>query len=87
MIILAVLVGTLGADAVVLAQMIGAGELGDVTYSDIPTFILFMLMNDGQYLTTTLSNIGMGLLFAGLGVFGLLRKAKKEVSGIRVIDL
>lgn len=78
------LTGALGA---AVGALIGAGELGDVTYSDIPTFILFMLMNDGQYLTTTLSNIGMGLLFAGLGVFGLLRKAKKEVSGIRVIDL
>ena len=86
-IILGVLLGTLAADAISLAQMIGSGELPEFTYGDIPTLILFLLINDGEYLTATASNVGMGLLFAALGVFGLLRKTKKEVTGIRVIDL
>lgn len=86
-IVLGVLLGTVAADVISLAQMISSGELVDFTYGDIPAFILFLLLNDGEYLTATLSNMGMGLLFAGLGVFGLLRKAKKEVTGIRVIDL
>lgn len=86
-IVLGVLVGTLAADAISLAQMIGSGELYEYTYGDIPLLILFLALNDAEYLMATLSNVGMGLLFAALGVFGLLRKTKKEVAGIRVIDL
>ena len=86
-VILAVIVGTFAADAISLAQMIGSGELYEYTYSDIPLLILFLAMNDVEYLMATLGNCGMGLLFAAIGVFGLLRKAKKEVTGVRVIDL
>lgn len=86
-VILGVIVGTFAADAISLAQMIASGELYEFAYGDIPMLILFLLTQDAEYATTTLSNCGMGLLFAALGVFGLLRKAKQEVSGIRVIDL
>jgi len=86
-VILAVIVGTFAADAISLAQMIGSGELYEYTYSDIPLLILFLAMNDVEYLMATLGSCGMGLLFAAIGVFGLLRKAKKEVTGIRVVDL
>ena len=86
-IVLGVLVGTLAADAISLAQMIASGELYEFTYGEIPSLILFLLMEDSEYMMGTLGSCGMGLLFAGLGVFGLLRKTKKEVSGIRVIDL
>lgn len=86
-IILGVLAGTVAADAISLAQMIASGELYEFTYSQIPMLIFFLLVNDAEYMTATLSNCGMGLLFAALGVFGILRKTKKEVSGIRVTDL
>ena len=86
-IILGVLVGTLAADAVTLAQMIDSGELLDLTYGDIPSTILFMLAVDNEYLTATLSNMAMGLLFAGLGVYALLRKAGQEVSGVKMKKL
>lgn len=86
-IVLAVLIGTVAADAISLAQMIGSGELYEYTYGDIPLLILFLALNDAEYLMATLGNVGMGLLFAALGVWGLLRKAKKEVTGVRVIDL
>ena len=86
-IVLGVLVGTVAADAISLAQMIASGELYEFTYGEIPMLILFLMMNDVEYMMATVSNCGMGLLFAALGVFGILRKAKKEVSGIRVIDL
>ena len=86
-IVLAVLLGTVAADAISLAQMINSGELYEYTYGDIPLLILFLLLNDVEYLMVTVKNCGMGLIFAALGVFGLLRNAKKEVSGIRVIDL
>ena len=86
-IILAVLVGTLAADVFSIAGMIGSGELADFTYGEIPLLIWFLMVNDAEYLIATLSNVGMGLLFAGLGVFGLLRKAKNDVTGVRVTDL
>ena len=82
-----VVFGTLAADAIDLARMIGSGELPDFVMGDIPSLILFLLVEDPEYMGAVLSNCGMGLLFAALGVFGLLRKTKKEVSSIRVIDL
>lgn len=86
-IILGVCLGTLAADGVTLAQMIGEGELIGWSYGDIPSAILLMLATDSEYLTATLSNMGMGLLFAGLGVFALLRKAGQEVSGTKMKKL
>lgn len=86
-IILGVVIGNFAADAIDLALAIGSGELYDFTYGDIPSLILFLLVEDAEYLRATLANCGMGLLFAGLGVFGLLRKTKQQVSGISVIDL
>lgn len=85
-VVLGVLAGTFAAEALSLAQMIGSGEL-EFAYSDIPMLLLFLLTQDAEYAMAILSNCGMGLLFAALGVFGLLRKAKQEVTGIRVIDL
>ena len=48
---------------------------------------IVLLLEDAEYLRTVMSNCGMGLLFAALGVFGLLRRTKQEVSAVRVIDL
>lgn len=86
-IILGVLVGTLLPDVVVLAQMIGAGELPGVTYGDIPLMIVMIMAEDAEYLTGTLGNAGLGLLFAALGVFALLRKTKQEVSDVTIKKL
>ena len=86
-VILGVLLGNFGADVFTLVQMIAAGELEGFVYGDIPMLILVVLLEDSEYLMATLSNIGMGLLFAGLGVWGLLRRANAEVSATRVVDL
>lgn len=79
-VILGVLLGTFGADAATLAGMIADGELY-MTMGDIPAYILLLLLEVEEYSRATLLNILQGLLFAGLGVFALLRKAGKEVSG------
>ena len=86
-IIFGVLLGTFAADAFTLMGMISDGELGAYGYGDIPWLIGFLLESNSQYVSATLSNIGMGLLFAALGVFSLLRNAGKEVSGVKYIDL
>ena len=85
-IIFGVVAGTIAADAVSLAQMIGNGELPGWTMADIPEMLL-ILLEDAEYLAATAKNILMGLLFAALGVFALLRQTGKEVSGIAYAEL
>ena len=85
-IIFGVLLGNFASDAITLATMISAGELPGFGYVDIPALII-VLLADGEYMSATMGNVGMGLLFAALGVFSLLKKAGREVSGAKVIDL
>ena len=85
-IILGVVLGTFAADAITLVQMINNQEL-NIAYGDIPAMILLVFSNDAQYRSGTLGNILIGLLFAGLGVFALLRKTGKEVADTKFVDL
>lgn len=86
-IVLGVLLGTFAADAISVAQLISETEGAIITYSDIPAFLLDLFITDGEYRSAALSNIFMGLLFAGLGVFALLRKASNEVADMKFVDL
>lgn len=86
-IIFGVLLGTLAVDAVSLAQMIDVGELPGFTYGDIPLMIVALFAESPEYVSATVSNIGLGLLFAALGVFALLRKAGKEVADTKFVKL
>lgn len=82
-VILGVLLGTLAADVMTIASMIRGGELPGIAYGDILPLIFYMLLEDAEYAGATMSNILMGLLFAALGVFALLRKTNKDVSGTK----
>lgn len=82
-IIFGVLLGTIIPDVITLVQMINAGELPGYAYGDIPKLIVYLLSVDEDYSRATISNIGMGLLFAALGVFALLKNASKEISPIK----
>lgn len=86
-IIISVLLGNILADVFTLVQMIQTGELEGWAVAEIPLLIILMLINDSEYLTATLVNIAQGLLFAGLGVFALLRKAGQEVADTKFVDL
>lgn len=72
-VIFGVLLGTFLPDVIEIA---GYG----FTLGEIPLVILAELLSNSEYMTATLGNIAMGLLFAGLGVFTLLRKAGQEVA-------
>lgn len=85
--ILAVIIGNFGADVIQIVSMINGGELPGIGYGDIPQIIFLMLTEDTGYLTATLMNLGLGLLFAFLGVFTILRTAKKETTGTRIKNL
>ena len=86
-VIIGVVVGNLGFDAYTILDMINCGELPGFVAADIPGLNMQLLIADSEYLTATLGNIGIGLLFAGLGVFSLLRKAGQEVAGQKYIVL
>lgn len=85
--IVGVLLGTFGGDAISLARMIGNGELPGFTYGEIPYMLVDMLLYSPEYLRGMMANMGMGFLFAGLGIWGLLRKTSREVSAVKVVDL
>ena len=80
-VIFGVLVGTILPDAVYLGTMIAHGELPGYSYGDIPGLIVMVLQADAEYARGVLANAGLGLLFAALGVFGLLAKTKRELDG------
>ena len=86
-IILAVIMGTFIADGISLMQMISSGELEDFTAADIPAIIRMLLLGDAEYRSATLSNIGMGLLFAALGVYWFVIRTAKEVADEKIVEL
>ena len=69
-----------------LVGMLQAGELPGYTLGDIPILILFLLI-DSEFILSLIGNIVIGLLFAALGVFSLLRRTNKELSDTKIIDL
>lgn len=84
-VIIGVLLGTFGAHAVDWYQAIAEyypnaaatidGREVAVTYSDIPRLILYYLGNDSEYLGDTVKDVLLGLLFAFMGVMGILKSA------------
>ena len=86
-IVFGVLFGTLLADVITLGGMIAGGELPGFGFGDILPLIFMLLAEDAEYARATLSNVLMGLLFAALGVFALLRKTGREVADTKFVDL
>lgn len=86
-VLVGVLVGNFAADAFTLLDMINNGELPGLAAGDIPFMIIELFAADSEYRSATLGNIIIGLLFAALGVFGLLRKAGQAVAGQKYIVL
>lgn len=85
-VILGVVIGTLGADAIRIAQMINEGEVV-ATFADIPMLLVALIVGDEVYQSALLSNIGMGLLFAALGVYWFVIRAGKEVADAKLVEL
>lgn len=86
-IVLGVVLGTFAADAMTLVELINETKNAVMTYGDIPAFLMELLQEDPEYAGAVAKNILMGLLFAALGVYALLRNTGKEVSGTKFIDL
>lgn len=86
-IVLAVMVGTLGAYAVDLAQYIDTPEMRDWSLADVPLLLVLMIAEVPEYRMAILSDIGMGLLFAALGVYWLVIRTGKEVADEKIVEL
>ena len=86
-VILGVLLGTFAAEAITAIGMVNDGTLPGFTVADVPGLIIMLLIYDGEYLGAIMGNVLMGLLFAGLGVFGLLKKTSDAAAGTKIVDL
>ncbi len=95
--IFGVLLGIIGYDAVVWATEIAKyapdaaivlnGVEIPVSYGDIPMIIGYFFTNDPLYRSAMIRNCLMGIAFALLGVWGILRKTKREITAIKVVNL
>ncbi|MGM9605406.1 MAG: hypothetical protein ACI3XG_10120 [Faecousia sp.] len=86
-VIFGVLLGNLGAEAYDVFRLIRSGELAALAVGDIPLLISALIMEDPEYRVYILKNVLMGLLFAALGVFALLRQAGSKLSGNKFVEL
>ncbi len=85
-IIFGVLLGTFLPDVVELVSGINDGTYY-FEYLDIPAAILFVLQESEEYRNAVIANVGLGLVFAALGVFTLLKRTGKDIADQRFIEL
>lgn len=95
--IFGVLLGNIGYDVVIWAMEIAKyapnaaitlnGAEIPISYGDIPMLIGYFFANDSDYQSGMIMNCLMGIAFALLGVWGILRKAKQETTAPQVLDL
>lgn len=78
-VILSVLAGTLLGYVLALT---GSGW----QWSEVP-YLLSVLLMDSEFLVSTLKDVALGLFFAALGVYSLLRRTSQEVTRAKVEDL
>ena len=81
-----VVLGTFGAYTYELMEMIGSGELPGMSYSDIP-MLWSILLEDSEFVSAAVKDILMGLLFAALGAWRIMRQTGKQVAEFKMIDL
>lgn len=82
-ILLGVVLGTFGSDAIEIIKLLMDGSLPGFGFGDIPMFILALLVDNAEYRGAVLYNLGMGVLFASLGVFVVIQQTARRVAGSR----
>lgn len=86
-VLLGVVLGTALGEGISLYFAIADGALPGYTGWDVPGILLAMFAYSSEYRMGVLGNMGLGLLFAGLGVFALVHNTAKAVSGTKVKHL
>jgi len=77
-VIFGVIAGQVLGDFIEIASWIANGEVY-ATYLDIPAIYLFVLRTDPDIIPSMLGSLAMGFLFAGLGVWQIIRNM---ISGL-----
>lgn len=86
-IIFGVLLGNIAAEFITVFTLMQQGELPGLTLNDAPWLILAVFLEDAEYRAGVIKNVLMGILFAGIGVFALLRRTGRQVSGDKYVEL
>lgn len=86
-VIVGVVLGTFFSEWYGGAKLISSGELPGLEISDIPGLILLVLERNADARRAFIGSIGIGLLFAALGVFALLRQTGKDLAGDSYVEL
>ena len=86
--IFGVLLGNVLSDVMMLTQLIRNGEIFGATLGDIPG-MLTAAYTDIEFLKGTMADLGMGLFFALLGMYGMIRELYRSnpTSQRRMKDL
>ena len=82
-ILFGILLGTLGGYTVMLMKELDF----QISVGESFTAIVQAISQDADARTEFLSNMGMGILFAALGVYGILRNTRKAVADTKVTVL
>ncbi|MGM9591450.1 MAG: hypothetical protein ACI3VK_01875 [Oscillospiraceae bacterium] len=85
--VLGVLIGNIAVDYYSLFSLIRDGLLPELTYGDIFPSLLYLFSSDDAYRAATLSNVGLGLLFALIGTYGVFRDIRRETAGMKMSTL
>ncbi|MCL1914595.1 MAG: hypothetical protein FWG10_12160 [Eubacteriaceae bacterium] len=71
-IVFGVAFGQLLPDFLMIIKMVGNGEIAGARYSDIFTLYLYLVSQSPSYVSSTIGNLVLGLVFAGIGTYKML---------------
>ncbi|MDR2712347.1 MAG: hypothetical protein LBB91_04450 [Clostridiales bacterium] len=78
-----VIFGQVAGDFLDLRQMVADGELEGFAYSDIPAlYFYFIIYNTAEFIKASLPNLLLGFVFAGLGIWNIIKSIWTNPSGI-----
>lgn len=87
LVIAGVVVGTLAGEWFTLFMMLQDGEITGYTAGELLPLLIEVIEEDEEAFSVVMKNIGMGIFFAALGVFALIRRASKESKPTKVKDV
>lgn len=74
-------------ETIALIKEIAAGTLPGFVYGDAPVLVLALLANEPEYQSVVLNNLGMGVLFAAVGIYFILKKTHRSLKGLVIKEL
>ena len=85
-VVVGVVLGTFASDAFTLASMISNNEIA-LSFSEIIPYIFYLLGESTEYFDATMANLVEGLLFALIGMAGMLYRTYKETKKFKMKDM